>query len=246
VKSNVFVVFVLLVGLVSCKTKPQPYQIIPKKEFVDMLIEFQLADGLYGLKPGDNRFVTDTSGYYHDICKRYGYSKRSFDSTYSYYSIRTPELGQIYDDVIAELSKMQDGYYRLQDFDSNPTKNFFKGNHRWRLPRQGRNNKIPFDIKIPKQDSGLYTIITCILFRPHDGCKNPHLTAYLWYNDGTKEGKRQYFPETLYEKSKRERLYTAQVHAKSNKFTHIRGYIVDSDGEDDFRHLEVKHFAVFR
>lgn len=241
----VSVLLFILLLFPACKPKPVGECIIPRETFRDILVEVHLADGIYAVRNGKLSLYNDTLNFYNDIFRRFGYNKACFDSTYKYYCRNTIDFDKLYEEVITELSKTQQDIYRLQIFETYPAQNLYKGKQHWRLPLQGRNNKVEFDVTLAKCDTGFYTILSYLRFYRYDGTHHPRLNAYLWYDDGTKEGNRLYFPEITYEKILRYKLYSTKVLVKSKKYTHIRGYVVNSDKKDDFRHLEVKDIVVF-
>ena len=95
--------------ILSCHFKKEKnYPIIPKDDFIKVLVDYHLASGvsyseLYrekmkGLKQMN---VNDT------VLKSYGYSRAVFDSTISYYCAYPEKFDDIYDQVIDKLSIMQ-------------------------------------------------------------------------------------------------------------------------------------------
>ena len=239
-----FAFLLALVMLTSCKPKSASFCIVPESTFVDMLIDVHIADGYYGTRFDKYKAHTQKENFYNDIFKKYGYSRACFDSTYVYYTRHPQEFDVIYEKIVTELSKAQQDVYKFQAFDQDTTYNLYKKKRNWDLPLNGRTNKIPFDIKLKKSDTALYTVMAQIRFLDHDKCKNPKMVAYFWYKDGSKDGHHEYFPETPYRKSRRYKFYSTSLKLTDKKVTHIRGYIVDSDDKEGFRHLEVRKIVV--
>jgi hypothetical protein len=98
-----------LLLVVSCNTmmeKPK-YPIIPKKEFIHVLVEMHLAEGIANTSAFKDTFCVYKSISLPDsFLKQNGYSRAIFDSTVSYYSAYPKAYDEIYDEVIAELSRM--------------------------------------------------------------------------------------------------------------------------------------------
>jgi hypothetical protein len=245
---HLFLLSILAVVLASCGKKPGNEQcIVPREVFLDMLVETHIADGIYANNYIKFRHHTDTANFFLDIAKKYGYSKACFDSTFKYYLTKPEDFEKLYDDVIAELNLAEKSAFRIQAFENDREKeiNLYKGKQRWKLPLDGRNNLLAFDIPLKSKDTAKYTIVVVLRFLPHDGCENPRLTAYFWHDDGSRKGKRHYFPTVEYTKSQRLKLYSVEMKRTDTLATNIRGYIVNSDNSDDFRHLDVQYFIVY-
>jgi hypothetical protein len=239
--------FGLTLLLFACKNRNSTEKnLTPAETFRDVLVEIHTVDGLYSQFFGFYVHHTDTLNSYNDIFKKYGYTKMQFDSTFKYYTRHAPELDKIYEDVITDLNKTQQDLFQLQTFETDTNKNLYKGKRSWHLPLHGRYNKIPFSIPLRKKDTVMYSILAQIRFMDYDATNAPHLTAYFWADNGTKEGKRDYFRKVEYRKSKRFVIYQSNHKPNDSTYTHLKGYIVDTDDDKDFRHLDVKRFIIFR
>jgi hypothetical protein len=177
---------------------------------------------------------------------RYGYIRACFDSTFAYYTQRPKKFDDIYDEVITELQKLEQENYMLHSFEIDSTRNLYKGRKRWQLPREGITQKIPFSI--PIKDSGIYTIRVQLKLLPLDHAMNPRLTAYFWYNDSTKDGFRDYFPEVAYEKTGKFTVYTTSKARPNKKVKYIKGWFLNYDDKNNisYRFVEVKTIIVAR
>jgi hypothetical protein len=236
----------LLLGTVSCNNKSRFGTVIPPDKFRDILIDIQLVDASYMLNYYKYSFHNDTLNFYTDLLSRYGYTRANFDSTMRYYSQEEKEFDDIYEEVITGLNKLQHEVYMLQRFETDSSQNLYKKKRKWQLPKDGDREKIPFDIVLKKNDTVQHSIFVQLHLLDDDGARNPHLTAYYWYDDGTRKGHREYFPEVPYEKSSKVRTYSTSMHPKSKRVTNIRGYILDSDWKPfgNKRHVEVKDIVV--
>jgi hypothetical protein len=231
----VSIIFGLLFS--SCNTKEN--LIIPKNTFKNILIEVHLADGIYMHNYSKYLFHSDSINFYNDIFKLHGYSKTQFDSTLKWYTNHPKQFEAIYNDVVNELNKLEQQYIRLRNLEEDTSLNVYKGKKTWIFPKDGVSEKIPFNIRI--KDSATYTVYVLAKVFSDDKTPKPRITAYYWTNNGTKEGKRDYFPEATYQKSSRYVLYSTNLTMPNKKITHLKGYILDFEEKKSFnKHIEIK------
>ncbi|HEY4786625.1 MAG TPA: DUF4296 domain-containing protein [Bacteroidales bacterium] len=239
--------FVLLLaavaGLWSCKPDPQSKYLIPRKQFIEVLTDIYLVDGYYMINYNAFTRHKDTTNFYNDILKRHGYTKANFDSTLKYYSQRTKKFDAVYDEVITNLNKLQQEVYQLQLY-SDTSRNLFKKKEVWHLPKDGEREMIPFKIAI--KDTGLYTIVVQLRLYSDDQAEDPHLTAYFWYDDGTKNGHIEYFPFIKYKPTDRLVVLSTKKRNRNKKVTHIKGWILNHDNIDQHfkKHVDVQAIIV--
>ena len=214
--------------------------LIPKNTFKNILIEVHLADGIYMQNYMKYLFHNDSVNFYNDIFRLHGYTKAQFDSTLKWYTYHPKQFEAIYTDVIDELNKLEQQNIRLRNLEADASLSIFKSKKTWIFPKDGQNEKIPFNIKI--KDSATYTIYVLAQVFPDDQTPKPQITAYYWTNNGTKEGKRNYFPEVYYNKSRRYVLYSTNLTMPNKKITHLKGYILNyNEKKKSFKkHIEIK------
>jgi len=237
--------FLIVTGLLSCKKNPKSDYLIPRDKFREILTEIYMADGYYMMNYNDISRHKDTTNFYNDIIKQRGYTRANFDSTLKYYTTRSKKLETIYDDVITDLNKLQQETYQLQQY-SDASRNLFKKKTIWNLPKDGPREMIPFKIAI--KDTGLYTIVLQLRVFADDKAKDPHLTAYFWYDDGTKNGHIEYFPFIVYKKTKRLVVLTTNKRNRNKKVTHIKGWVLNHDNQNQCftKHVEVRSVIIAR
>jgi hypothetical protein len=231
-------------GIVSCKKDPNSKFLIPKDKFRDILVDIHMADGYYMLNYNNLLRHNDTVNYYNDILKQYGYKRAYFDSTFKYYSAQTKKFEELYDDVITELNKRQQEMYLLQQYETDSARNLFKKKTRWNLPKDGAREMIPFQIAI--KDTGLYSIVVQLRVYNDDQAENPHLTAYFWYKDKTKNGHIDYFPGIAYKNTNRLVVLNSNKRNRNKKVTHIKGWILNHDNinQNFKKHVEVRSIII--
>jgi len=236
----------IAVSLASCNSNSRYGKVIPHNEFRDILIDIHLIDASYMANSSKYSFHNDTVNFYNDILSRYGYNKAIFDSSVRYYVQQQKEFDIIYEEIITELNKLQNEVYLLQRFEVDTSQILYKSKKQWFLPKDGTTEKIPFDVVLKKNDTIRHSIFVQLKVYKDDKSRNPHLTAYYWYNNGSKDGYREYFPEIEYEKSNKGHSYSTSLRPKNKKVTHIRGYVLDTDWKPFFnkKHIDVKSIIV--
>ena len=240
---NVILLLLFVFVISSCKREPYLKFVIPKKDFREILTDIYMVDGYYNINTYNTTSHTQNKNFYTSILKEYGYTMANFDSTLKYYINNTKKFETLYDDVITNLNKLQQENYTLQQY-SDTSRNLFKKKTVWDLPKDGTKEMIPFKIAI--KDTGMYTIIVKLKVYEDDQAKDPHLTAYFWYADGTKNGHIDYFPFIVYKKSKRFLVLTTNQRNRNKKVTHIKGWVLNHDNEDiSFKkHVDVRAIVV--
>jgi hypothetical protein len=98
----------LLFILNGCNPNRSKYKVIPKKDFIKILVKWHLAEGI-----ASSYFFRDSFKYIKKInlpdsvIVQYGYTRAVFDSTISYYTTYPKDYDAIYDQVINELNKIK-------------------------------------------------------------------------------------------------------------------------------------------
>jgi len=240
---NIFILLLAITGLLSCKTDRKSKIIIPGDKLKEILTDIYTVDGYYMMKYNDLARQHDTASYYTEVFKEYGYTKANFDSTMKYYSTRTKKFEAIYDDVITNLNKLQHQIFMLEQY-ADTNRNLFKKKEIWNLPKDDAREMVPFKIAI--KDTGLYTIILQLKFWNDDQSIDPHLTAYFWYDDGTKKGHIDYFPVIQYHPTKRLVVLNTQKITLHLKGTFIKGWVLNHNNIDQHfkKHVEVKAIII--
>lgn len=215
---------------------------------VPILVEIHLADGLLNMPrimhiyPG-----RDSLSNYRDILKKYGYRMEQFNQTIHFYSNNPDELDNLYEEVLAELAKIETGVTksrRVEETEEIET-NLWNQKESWHLPEDGKRHAI--DFSIPAKGPGKYIISATIRMFPDDKTRNPRVTAYFWYNDGTEPGKRILVTGTPIRKDGKPSVYSINMELKDPKVTHLRGWILDHSSRigDWSKHVDVFGVKVY-
>lgn len=246
-------IFILLLALTfSCSDKEKRIRkkdIIPKEDLIIILADIHIADGIMNMPKYLNKYPgKDTLSNYNDIFANHGYSREIFDKTLKYYSNHPDDFELLYENVLDNLSRFESeiNSQRYVVEDNENSSNLWKDAKEWKLPQNGKRNKIAFSIPIDKQ--GFYIIRIRIKMQIDDGSINPRLSAYFWYDNGTGNGKRYHFPETKIKKDDTWRYYTISLKTTDPKITHLKGFILNDDntGTDWGKKAEVENISIQR
>ena len=97
----------ILLAVIGCN-KDQKKHVIPKDDFIDILVDIHLMDGIMR-QPGlrNSLLEKDTTHYYDAILRTHDYSIAQFDSSIVYYTKDIKEFDEIYQDVLSKLNQME-------------------------------------------------------------------------------------------------------------------------------------------
>jgi hypothetical protein len=208
--------------LYSCNFR-NSQKLIPEKEFVKVLTELYIADGLLGFPSIRNHFSSkDSITNYIDIIERNGFTKERMDRTLKYYYDKKPKkLENIYDQVLSKLSEKQlllDKSISVQK--TNPS-NYWTGAGFISVPEAGVQNQGLFNIAI--KDTGNYILeFTAIVF-PDDQSVNPNVTVYFYHADTSKSGYKDFWPVTKLVKDGQRHTFSLSSRNTNLAVTHISG-----------------------
>lgn len=247
-KSPVYIISLLFLFLYSCTQPEQKFQkseLIPAKDLVSILYDLHLADGLLSLSVVRNDYNDmDSLGQYVSILESYGFSIKQLDNTIKYYSGDPETLNEIYEEVITQLTE-----HEVEIMSSNQKKgsfalNLWKGKTSWKLPEDGKQNKLEFEV--PVKNPGIYKIIADIKIYRDDESFEPAITAYFWFDNQTENGYRLYYPITRIAKSGKKRTYRITQKVLNPEITHLKGYLLDHSQKmgDWEKHITVTNFRI--
>jgi hypothetical protein len=224
---NIFWGIILLVTLFSCSLKKQ--DIIPQRKMPPIIVDIHIANGIMSTNQLFNlEYELDSIKIYSWVFDKHGITKKQFDSSLVYYTRQPDALNKIYDKVIARLSKIQDEISSAEEKEATEKTNIvWQDKKTYRFPADGPTDKLPLDVPITKP--GTYTISAKIQIRKIDQSLNPRITAYFWYDDGSDAGRKEYFGTVMLKKDNEIRIYSCSKKINSEKFTRIKGYILNHD-----------------
>ncbi|MQY78217.1 MAG: DUF4296 domain-containing protein [Bacteroidetes bacterium] len=203
--------------------------IIPEEDLVPLLVDIHLSEGLLILSKVNKEYPgRDSVSNYTDVINKHGFEKEDFDKTIHFYSNKPDELDEIYELVISELSKMEVriiGPARYtEEAARQMRRNLWNRKREWHLPQDGEKEQIGFNIRV--YATGIYSLSARIKMYKDDESVNPSVFVYYWYNDGSKYGFRDPFPEIKIEKTGQDSIYKISKILTDPKVTHMKGSIL--------------------
>lgn len=238
--------------ILSCsgnRSRISKKEIIPKEDLVPVLVDIHIADGILGVPSIMKRFPgKDSISNYQDVLRKFGYSLDDLNKTIQYYSGKPEKFEVIYESVQNHLSKMESEIRNQRDNDKNEVKknNLWIGKSEWYLPKDGGKNQVEFSI--PVLVRGVYTLQTRLRIFPDDQSVKPRISAYFWFDNGTKKGQRFYLPEKKLAKTGLFTTYTISGMADNPMITHIKGKILDHSPNKKlnwYKHAEIASITLF-
>jgi hypothetical protein len=231
------VTLIILISAASCLKRPEKKEfkrLIPEKDFVSILNDLYLTNGLLGIPGVRNRYMNprDTSGIYVEIIEGYGYRKGQMDTTIQYYYIRKPKrLIKIYDQMLGKFTELN---LRLeQKYITMPVivDDQWKGSPSYFLPDRGEKEKPGFEITLTSP--GTYTLQFSLTIYPDDQTHDPYFTAWLCNADSLESGKRNYLPCFSYIKDGTPHVYTIIGTHTGNTNVVLKGWLYDFASNPD-------------
>ncbi len=246
--SWVFILFFLIV--ISCSEQEKRIRkkdVIPDDELIALLADIHIADGILDMPSYLKKYPgRDSISNYNDVIHQHGFTRERFDMTLKYYSNNPDDFELIYEKVLNKLSQLESevNSQRSGVMSDEKASNLWMEIGEYKLPRDGKRNKIPFSIGIQKQ--GFYIIRARIKMYKDDASVNPRLTAWFWYDNGTGNGVRYFFPESKIKKDETWRYYTISLKSKDPKVTHIKGFLLNHDntGTEWEKHVDIENISV--
>jgi len=240
-------ILLLIAGTISCKSARKKY-ILPKKKFVDVLVDIHLADGM-AQQNQENRsaFLLDSATLYNSVFEKHNITRTQFDSTMHYYSTKPADFTKLYTKVINRVKIMDEAL-------KGPEKVELTGNEEliWQdsltysLPEMGKNDKI--EISVPIQGQGEYIVSAKIKIYKDDASTNPRIVLYYYYDNNTSRGFRNYFVNVNLVKDEKQNTYLSAKVLTDPKVTHIKGFIADHSNTDTLftKHLQASEIKVLK
>ncbi len=232
--------FTLLVALIllfaGCSTNPKGprgYNIIPPGEMIDLLADLHYYDGLISQNDEITAGVDkDSTDLYRFIFEKHGVDRLKFEKSMNYYAFEPGNFERMYAEVIEKLNKRQTEISATAktDPEQRETEDLWNRKSNWSFPEDGANKYLSVDVTAP--GPGEYTFTAEIRMQPHDFSENPRITLWFWYDDGTEEGERIYFPEENIIKDGRLREYSITKELEDPDVTRIKGKVLNHSNPD--------------
>lgn len=233
---NILLLAILAVACTGRKEKAERSGLIPEEDFVTLLTEIHIADGLLIIPKIRNLYEqSDSIRNYTEIIQSHGYTMEAMDKTIRYYFIKKPKkLIKIYDEVLVRLSDLEAFYEK----DAGVESNLWMGDSLYYFP--SANDSLIFDHKF--ESFGYYTLNFTLTLYPDDQSVNPRFVTYFCHPDSIETGKRDYYTSLPFMKDGRPHNYSFFRKPVSPDYTYLRGFFIDSGNQllNVERHLKIE------
>ncbi len=218
--------FILATSCTGGKEKAERRDLIPEKDFIAVLTDIHIADGLMLIPSVRTPFEQgDSIQRYIDIVEHHGFSIKEMDATIRYYFVKKPKrLIKIYDEILAALTEMETSYAQS---DAVQESNLWEGDSIFFFPAS--TDSLIFDHTF--KGYGYFTLNFTLTLFPDDASVNPRFMAYFCHPDSVETGKREYYPAFNYIKDGRPHNYSFFKKPLSLSHIHLRGSFVDADNQ---------------
>jgi hypothetical protein len=245
--SLILIMIFLITGACSSrKSRLDKRHMIPEKEMVSLMTDFQIADGLLIL-PKITSWTSslDSITTYIQIIEKHGYTKEIFDKTMKYYFYHDPKkLNKIYDQVLGILSEMESRIIKESATLTSPLTNQWPGKEYYLFPASSGSDSTMFDMALYR--TGLYTLSFSVTLYPDDQSVNPKPSVFLTSPDSINTGKRQYLKSIYYLKDGLSHNYSLTFTIPEKKPRNVRGWLFDFDNltVDFEKHIKIENISI--
>ena len=239
--------YILLIAIVlfACVDKTKK-TVIPKKDLIPLLVDLHITDAIaLDNSIRDMMNNPDSASVYGYVFKKHGYQRWQFDSTMKYYVNNTEKMRELYDEVYAELSRMEK--------EVNENNKYMDDHHSEFIWKQsvvssviGDSVNYPKEFIVPIKSVGQYVIRGKIKMERDDRSINPYLIAYFYCDDSTKNLPKLYFRKTKIAKSKFAREYILAKTLEHKDYNQIRIKAVSTENPDTlfYKKTQISNFRV--
>ncbi|MBK9392266.1 MAG: DUF4296 domain-containing protein [Bacteroidetes bacterium] len=226
-----YVIFIILsVLIISCtgkEEKPDKTGLIPEKDFISLIKEIHLADGLLANPKVQNWVLSiDSVTIYYYLAEKHGYTKEAYDKTFRYYFISKPkELTKIYDKILGELSEMESLLAKEVMISRERNSNIWTGERNYYFPDGTGTKSVEFEVSLT--GSRLYTLkFTATLF-PDDQSVNLKARAFTCSADSINTGIKTWYETPVFLKDGNPHTYSVRIFVASKEPTVLKGTLYE-------------------
>jgi len=219
------------------KNKTERRDLIPENDFISILTDVYLADGLLSLPEINKDYLKgDTLTSYIEIIENHGYSKAQMDRTMRFYFIRKPKnLIQIYDKVLGNLSEMESMVDKELPTAGMKEMNIWPGKSSYLY--SDCSDSAWLDFLLP--DSRMFFLKFTITIYPDDQSVNPYPGLFISHTDSTGNEKKEYFLKVPFLKDGMPHTYKVRINQDLPDPVRLRGWFVNhEDISPDLEHYQ--------
>lgn len=226
----ILIMISLLAG--SCSGKKNNtgrIKLIPEKDFISILTDVYLADGMLSLSDIRQRYASyDSISTYITIIENHGYTKTSMDKTMKDYFIKKPQkLIKIYDKVLAVLSQRESLIEKDILLSMTHQENLWTGKEFYFFPGTSGADSSGFKATLWK--TGTYALHFSATVFPDDQSVNPRVTGFLCNPDSIATGKRSYIESINYIKDGQQHAYSIIIKVPEKTTLYFEGLLYSFD-----------------
>jgi hypothetical protein len=226
-----FAIFTILsILIISCsgkEEKPDRSGIIPEKDFIPLMKEIHLADGLLANPRIQNWVLSiDSISIYYYIAEKHGYTKEAFDKTIRYYFISKPkELIKIYDKILGDFSETESLLEKEVMVSRERMSNIWPGEKNYYFPDGTGTKAVGFEVSLA--GSRLYNLkFTATLF-PDDQSVNAKARAFSCDADSLSTGVKTWYETPAYLKDGMPHSYSIRIFVSSKEGIVLKGTLYE-------------------
>lgn len=230
---SVYAAIILLLLFSSCTEKNQetgPVQgrIMPERDFIAILSDIYLTDGLLMVSQVRNQFPhKDSLDVYIDAIKNRGYTKEDMDATLEHYFLDKPKrLIRIFDKMLGQFTEM-DTRLSNNPAEIEAVNNEWKGLSQYDFP-DSSNMENP-EFSIPLKVQAYFSLTFTVTVYPYDQTQNPGFTAWYVNADSVETGKKYFLPPVKYIKDGLPHTYNFNEVTLKNFPVVLKGTLYDME-----------------
>ncbi|MDD3078677.1 MAG: DUF4296 domain-containing protein [Paludibacter sp.] len=181
---------VLIIFMSACNRRPNG--VLSKREMVEFLTDLHKLDGTLFVAEMGSANDRENIYYYNAILKKHGITKDQFDSSLVWYSKDPKRFGYMYDDVLANLNKLNEDVKnrKYHPIDSlvlrNSLTDIWQKERKYVLGKDSTPKEIKFSIKNSELKwADTYSLSFLQRIAPGDSSSNKHIKMSIYYTDGT-------------------------------------------------------------
>jgi hypothetical protein len=101
---NISLFIVIILTLISCKRDPIPKDAIPRDQFVNILVDVHIAQGIYTDRKRLKKDSIFSGSIYLSVIEKHHVTKEQMITTSLYYSRHPSEYDKVFGEVLSNIS----------------------------------------------------------------------------------------------------------------------------------------------